>query len=169
MLSNYNNIDLSTYEFNQPIYNFKKKLFVSQFLSNGKNFRTNSQNFKLISIINSKENINLQVEFMPTSDHFYQLISEIDEHAKNDIIKNGSKWFGEVKKETLENIYRNTIMLPSKIPRLPYMNFIININDEKCSCKIKSKKKLVDVSYLKTNMEIEIKFNIEGIYFNKNI
>jgi len=157
----YNEINLYDLSLDLPQYNQTNQIFISKVLNNGniKPLNIKSDSLRLVSF---KDNI-LQTEFLYSSNNFYKFINDMDTQFKNEIIYNGTKWFGEnINNNTLNNIFKYSVSLPDKLPGLPMLNFILDD-----SCKILNKKKQTNIDDLKQNMEIELQFTIEEIHYQK--
>mgnify|MGYP001488336931 CR=1 FL=1 len=172
---NYNEINLNLFDLNVPIFNSNYNIFISKILNNNiqkidnndiVNDINNTINIKSDSLrlLNFKDDV-LQTEFLYSSNDFYKFINSLDVQFKNEIIKKGTEWFGNnLNSDTVNNIFKQSVILPDKLPGLPTVNF--KWDD---TCKISSnKKKKLSKNDLKQNMEIELDFIVEGIYFYKN-
>lgn len=159
----YNEINLYEFHLNVPDFDSNYSIFISNILNSNTNSTMNIKSGNL-RLLNFKDDI-LQIEFLHSSNNFYEFINNIDLQFKNEIIKNGTDWFGDqVNVDTFNNIFKPSISLPIKLPGLPTMNF-------KCDtdCKVSGKRrKKLSKNDLKQNMEIELHFMIEGIHFHKN-
>ena len=164
----YKKVNLYMFSLAQPNYESDYNVFISKLIEmdisgQTKQLNVKSDSLKLVYIC-IKDN-NLQIEFLPSSNNFYNFINALDVKAKDEIIKKGPEWFGNsLNSDTVNNIYKQSVQLPVKLPGFPTVNFKIGEN-----CKIVGarRKKLIFDS-LKPNMEIELSFTIEGVYFNKN-
>lgn len=145
----------------EPEFNSNK--FISKFLDENKNsVYLKSPNLRLVDISN---NI-LTVEFLYSSQEFYDFIKNLDNYLKTQLALNGPGWFGDqFDTDKINNLYRSSILLPEKLPGLPLFklkltdNFIITGKDGTT----------YDIDDLKSNMEIKIHFSIDGIEFHKNM
>jgi hypothetical protein len=159
----YNEINLCEFHLNVPDFDSNYSIFVSNILNSNTNSIMNikSGNLRLLNF----EDDMLQIEFLYSSNNFYEFINNVDSQFKNEIIENGTDWFGDhVNIDTFNNIFKPSINLPTKLPGLPTMNFKCDID-----CKITGKRrKKLSKSDLKQNMEIELHFVIEAIHFHKN-
>ncbi len=165
----YKKVNLYMFNFEQPNFESTYNIFISNLIKTdetglpGTNSQLNvkSDGLKLLCI---KDN-SLQIEFLPSSNNFYNFINTLDAKAKDEIIKKGLDWFGNnLNIDTVNNIYKQSIQLPVKLPGFPILNFKISEN-----CKITgTRRKKLTIDDLKPNMEIELSFIIEGVYFYKN-
>ncbi|QKF94018.1 hypothetical protein QKU48_gp0560 [Fadolivirus algeromassiliense] len=159
-LLNYNQIILNELKLNQPIFDHDKDIFISELVKDDIKIGIKGVNFKCININNNE----LNLEFLFSNSNFYTLMMDLDKYVKEQIVTNGSEWFGnKLNENTINNIYKCSINLPNKIPALPYIRFICS--DE---CKIIKKRKKISLSELNKNMELEIDFVIDGVCYYKN-
>lgn len=160
---NYNEINLHIFHLDIPYFDFDNNVFISKLFDNNDNHSMNIKSDSL-RLLNLKDDT-LQMEFLYSSNNFYNFINNLDMQSKNEIIKNGFEWFGNsLNIDTIDNLFKQSVILPTKIPGLPTINF-------KCDdlCKITSnKKKKLSKNDLKPNMEIELCFVVDGIHFYKN-
>lgn len=163
----YKEIDTNLFHLNVPEFDYNYNIFISRLLNTNTNVKSKvTMNIKSDSLrlLDIKDGI-LQVEFLYSSNDFYEFINGIDSQFKEEIIVNGSDWFGNnLNNDTINNIFKQSVNLPVKIPGLPTINFRYDDN-----CKISGiKRKKLSMDDLKPNMEIELHFTVEGIYFYKN-
>lgn len=155
---NFNEINLNEYHLQQPIFDDIKNIFISLY---NKKLGIISANLRLLNILND----NIVTEFLPNNNNFYKFIQNLDISSKDQIIKNGEQWLGNsFNIDSIYNLFKLSICLPDKIPSLPTLSFKIS-EKTKIISKKKKKMKLCD---LKKDFEIEIKFEVEGIYFFTN-
>jgi len=160
----YKEINLYSFRFNQPIFESNYNIFISKLTDNNDIDKTMNIKSDSLRLLNFKDNI-LQIEFLYSSNNFYKFISTLDSQSKEEIIKNGSDWFGNsLNTDTINNIFKQSICLPNKLPGFPTINFKL---DEKCKIVGKKRKKLTQ-NELKPNMEVELSFSVDGIHFQKN-
>lgn len=156
----YNQVNIDTLTIKAPIFDSIKGIFISALTNDGSDVCIDKVVMKLKSIHDNE----LELEFIYSDNDLYKFVHDIERYCKNQIIINGSNWFGRnLNEDTINNIYKISISLPDKIPALPYMTFICNED-----CKISRKRKKIEFSDLKPNMEIEIGFCINGIQYYKN-
>jgi hypothetical protein len=154
---NYKTVDMRSFSLDQPKYDSKKETFISKF-NNQARIKTDS--IRLLNI----EDGTLQVEMLYSSNDFYNYVGDFDCHTKSEIVKNGPEWLGGSLNEiTINNMFKKTMQLPEKLPMFPTMNF--EYNDIKVMGK---RRKKLSVNDLKPNMEIEVGFTIDGVYFYKD-
>lgn len=157
---NYNEVDIDTINVEFPSFDSHKGIFISSVTRNGNTICIKKVIMKLLNINNNE----LELEFLYSDNNFYKFIYSLDKCCREQIIKNGSTWFGSnLNDDTINNIYKNSINLPVKIPALPFIRF--NCAEE---CKIIKKRKKLEISELKPNMELEIDLTITGIEYYKN-
>jgi len=158
----YSEHDPSSFILNQPLFDVDRSCFISKIIDNkDANINLKSSNLRLTSV----QNDIIKFEFLHSSNDFYKFINNLDATTKGQIIRNGAEWFGNsLNTDTINNIFKYSAYLPDKLPSFPYINFIIDKN-----CKIigKRRKKLT-VGDLRLNMEFEVCFAIDGLYFYKN-
>jgi len=163
----YKEINLYSFHFNQPEFESNYNIFISKLTNNIDNDNKNTNmNIKTDSLrlLSFKDNV-LQIEFLYSSNNFYKFISNLDSYSKEEIIKNGSEWFGNnLNTDTINNIFKSSVHLPDKLPAFPTIHFKL---DEKCKIIGKKRKKLTS-NELKPNMEIELSFTVDGVHFQKN-
>jgi|688.fasta_scaffold136527_2 hypothetical protein len=154
-------IDLYKFHLNDPKFDHNYNIFISELFDNDNNLiNIKSSSLRLLNV---KNNI-LNTELLYSSTEFYEFINKLDEHVKNEIIKNGSRWFGNnLNTDTINNMFKRSVFLPDRLPGFP--TFIFEINDE---TKIINKRKKISIDNLHNNMELEISFIINGVYFFKN-
>lgn len=159
-------ININSYNLKQPIFDPDLNLFISKFQNEDEQFcGIQSPSLKFINV----ENSDFIIEFLPSTNEFYKFINNFDDYMKNLIMENGSGWFNtNLNIDTINNIFKKSIDLPLNLPSLPIMKFKIDQNTKILNSKIKKKNKKINVDELINNMEIEIKFYIEGILFYKN-
>lgn len=183
------NLNIELYNFKEPTFDSNKKIFVSKFVDHNNNiFEGVVKNMIILNIIEYSDNFVIQTEFSSNNNKFYDFFLNMDEKAKKEIINNGDVWLGsEMDFDVVDNLFKNTIKVPVKIPALPYMNFIINKtilnndydnnynnngndgnDDNEIQCKITKKRKNIKIADLKSKNEINIRFKIDGINFYKN-
>ena len=157
---NYNQVDVDTINVEFPGFDPHKGIFISGVTRDGNIICIKKVIMKLLNLNNNE----LELEFLYSDNNFYKFIYSLDKCCRGQIIKNASTWFGSnANEDTINNIYKNSINLPVKIPALPFMRF--NYDEE---CKIMKKRKKLEISELKSNMELEIDFTITGIQYYKN-
>ena len=159
-------INVQLYNLKQPIFDQTLNLFISQFLDNNdKLCEIKSSSLKFIDLKNNY----IQIEFLPSSNDFYNLINNLDNYIKDLIINNGSKWFNSnLNIETINNIFKRSINLPLSIPSLPLMDLSIGNKLKITNKKKRTGNKKMTLNDLIKNMEIELCFNIIGIFFHKH-
>lgn len=146
------------------VYNEEHNAFVSNVTDDKNNLITiKSSGLKLI---NFKNDGTLNVEFLYSTNDFYQCIKLLEDQFKSLILKHWEGWFDkETDIDTINNLFKTCIQLPGKIPSLPSMIFKIH---EQCEVYRQKNKKKINLSDLKNNMEIELKIEIDGLYFYRN-
>lgn len=166
----YKKVNLYMFSLEQPVYDSTYNVFISN-LTKMDSLDTSNKSMKLnvksdsVKLLCIKDNT-LQIEFLPSSNNFYNFINTLDMKAKDEIIKKGSDWFGvnSLNIDTVNNMYKQSSQLPIKLPGFPTVNFKI---DENCKITGARRKKLA-IESLTQNMEIELSFTVEGVYFYKN-
>lgn len=156
-----NEISVSDFNLLSPIFNNTKNIFISNLHNSDQNtINIKGINFKLLEYSNNM----LNLEFLHMNNDLYLLVLNLDKIIKEQIISKGTIWFGNnLNNDTINNLYKSSIISPLKIPALPFMKF--NVSED---CKITNKRKKISLSDLKKGMEVEIQFSIEGVYFNKS-
>ncbi|ARF09442.1 hypothetical protein Indivirus_1_65 [Indivirus ILV1] len=153
-------MNLYIFNLNEPIFHENK--FVARLKDeNNNDAYMRSSRLRLLGISN---NI-ISVEFLYSSNEFYNFIKSVDDYIKNKIIENSPNWFGNhFNGDKVNNLFRSSIYLPEKLPGLPYMNFkvtdnciVLDRDNRKCS-----------IDELKVNMEIKLHYSIDGVEFYKN-
>lgn len=157
----YNEINLYDYKLSEPNFDTINSIFTSKFLdTKDKELKLKSGNMRLVS---TQDKI-IKAEFLHTSDEYYQYIKNIDSYLKSEAEKHLSNILGNINKETLDNLFKSSILLPEKIPALPTMIFRLNDN-----CKfIGQKRRKITLEEFKENSNIEVHFVIHGINYYKN-
>ena len=85
---------------------------------------------------------------------------------KEQLVEKGPVWFGDkFDIDKVNNLYRPSIQLPSKLPGLPVIKFKLH---ENCTLIGKDDNRY-DIDDLKTNMEIKVHFCIDGVELHKNM
>lgn len=159
----HSNYDISNfYIFNLTEPEFESNKFMSKFVDeNNSPAYIKSGSLRLLDITG---NI-LTVEFLYSSQEFYDFIKSIDNYLKEQLIEKGPIWFGDkFDTDKINNLYRSSVHLPTKLPGLPIIKFKL---DENCILVGKDDNRY-DIDDLKTNMEIKVHFCIEGVEFHKN-
>lgn len=157
----YQEVKLSDYTLSEPEFDSVNNIFASKLLdSKNKVPRIKSGNMRLVS----RQDKQIKVEFLHTADEYYQYIKNLDSFIKTEAEKHLSNILGNINKDTLDNLFRSSILLPEKLPSLPTMVF--NLND---NCKFTGlRKRKVSLDDFKDNTNIEVHFVINGINYFKN-
>lgn len=154
--------DLGSFNLTQPLFDTDHNIFISK-LSNANNesMAIKSDSLRLLSCNNDI----LQVELLHSSNSFYKFINDLDAISKEQILKNGTDWFGNsLNADTINNIFKRSVHLPVRLPAFPTLDLIIDSN---CKMVGKRRKKMSAVD-LKANMEVELSFIVDGVYYYKN-
>ena len=144
----------------QPTFDSTKEIFVSKLQSDDNSVNIKNISFKLLNV---NGNI-LELEFLCSSSDFYLFLLKLDDVMKSVLVAKWNEWFGgNLNDETLNNLYKLSVTLPTKIPSLPY--FKCCITDD---CKILQGRKKMTISDLKHGMQLDLAIIIDGIQYNKN-
>lgn len=158
----YNKIKLFSLNLGQPTFISEKGIYLSSIYNENNNkVGIKKINFRLLQVKNRE----LHLEFLYSTNEFYNFMLDLDKYIRDQIISNGSTWFGNnLDGDTINNIYKTAINLPDKIPSFPYIKFLCHED-----CKITGKKrKKCQLDDLKPNMELEIDFLINGVFYYPN-
>lgn len=154
--------NLYMFNLNQPTFDYTYNIFISKF-NNDMNIK---YTVKLNEIIEEADNLQLKIEFLHSSNSLYSYVMQLDNKVKTEIILNGPNWFGDsLNADTINNMFKQSIQLPGKLPGFPTMDLKIS---ENCEVYGISGKRKMAINKLKPNMEIEIGFSVDGVYFYKN-
>ena len=155
------NIDISNviYDEHKNLYFSEIKYNLGDNIFDLANIGFETDNMKLLKISNTS----IHVEFLHTSNKFYNFIKNIDDHIVHNVIKNSKKYFGiDFQHNTFSSIYSKSIKLPDKIPALPKLIL------ELCTdCSIFNRHNRISIDDLKEGQEIQMIINIDKIYFDK--
>ena len=157
----YNEANLYDYHLSEPEFDDVDKLYKSKLLDDKKKgLRIKSGNMRFLS----KQDKYIKAEFLHTTNDYYQYIKNIDSHLKGEAEKHLLNILGNINKDTLDNMFRSSILLPEKIPSLPTMLF--KLNDDCKFAGLKRRKATIDD--FKEDSNIEVHFIIHGINYFKN-
>lgn len=155
---NYNEINLSKHPLNTPIFNYSDEIFESEIHSP----IIKSAPLKFLDVDLVKRT--LICEFLFNSNDFYQFILSVDHNYKKQLIENGEEWFGgNLNLNTINNIFKNSVSLPTKIPTLPYLSFKLSEN-----CEIYDCGKKIKLNDMPLNTEVELFFQINSLRYFKH-
>jgi len=157
----YHEVKLYDYTLSEPEFDSANNIFTSKLLDNkNKELRIKSGNMRLVS----RQDKQIRVEFLHTADEYYQYIKNLDSLLKGEAEKHLSNILGNINKDTLDNMFRSSILLPEKLPSLPVMVFQLNDN-----CKFTGlKRRKATLEDFKENSNIEVHFVVHGINYFKN-
>ncbi len=153
-------MNLYIFNLSEPVFNENK--FTAKLIDENQNGAyMKSSNLRLLGISNNV----LSVEFLYSSQEFYNFIKSVDDYLKNEIIDNGPKWFGDkFDSDKVNNLFRSSVHLPEKLPGLPFMNFKLTSD---CIIMDRDNRKC-EFDDLKINMEVKLHYSIDGVEFYKN-
>jgi len=165
------NITLYKVNLDQPIYDKKEDVYISQiYINERKGQLLLSPSMRFLNVVDRGNTIYVEVEFLLGGSGFYRLVHDLDEHIKEEIYKNSEIWLGkQFNHNSIDNLFNRSLSVPNDIPALPIMSFIIKKRGSSIMCKVKERGRgSADIFNLKQNNEVEIKFTIDGVYFLKN-
>jgi len=115
--------------------------------------------------VNSVNNQNIILEFMPLQTIFYEKILNMESVVLNMVYENRERIFGmDLSNSKIKSLYEPLIKLPQKLPALPYMNIKFS-KDYKIYDKTNSKKDIKDII---EGVQVVCVFHIDKIFFYKN-
>lgn len=157
----YNETNLYDYKLLEPEFDSTNNIFASKLQDNkNKELKIKSGNMRFLS----KQDNYIKVEFLHTSNEYYQYIKSLDTFLKSEAEKHLTSMLGNVNKETLDNLFRSSIIVPDKLPALPMMMFKLNEN-----CKFSGlKRRKLSIDDFKENANVEIHYVVHGINYFKN-
>jgi hypothetical protein len=164
---NYNDINLNSIIFNDPIYNNNDEIFESVIKYSNRDgsddFIMHTSRLRIVKIEKHGDVTKLVVEFLLSEPKFYEVINNIDYYTINQVVENSESWFGNKSKyETIENLFKNTVELPSKLHNFPVMTIYVLNN-----CKVYNKVgDLINIDELKENNEISTELKLKNIEFH---
>jgi len=157
----YNEIDINSYHLSEPIYDELNDIYMCKLTdTKNKEIRVKSSSMRLLDLIDN----NLRLEFIHTSNDFYQFVNNLDNYLKEGVKEQLSKLLENINKDTLDNLFKSSINLPDKLPSLPFMKFKL---DSTCKFAANRRRK-ISIESLKQNTEIEIHLFITGVNLYKN-
>jgi len=129
-------------------------------------FETDSM--KLLKVYEVGCNIQMEVEFLHTSNKFYDFIRNIDSHMIDSVTKNSKRHFGfDFKHNAFDSIFDRTIKLPDTIPALPKLILEIGTGGDCLIIDKYSRNGNASIKNLKCGQEVKIIMSIDKIYFDK--
>jgi len=144
---NYDEININLLDLNDLIFNKERSIYQSSILYDSSYLSLRSSRLRVIDLDGKK----LTLEFLPNYSKFYELMMNIDSKIVELITEKGIEWFdGNIKRETIRDLYRTKIILPKDLTYFPSIE--MEIMD---GCKIEDKSGTI-IESVKENNEVEI-------------
>ncbi len=163
---NYYDIRLSKVSLLNPTYNEAANIFESPIKycdTEQMNFRTASM--KIHSIIEHSSVVEIEIEFLDGYPKFYTRILDLDNAIISVIAINSNNWFEtNTNYETVENLMKRTIRIPTTIPQNPTMSFYVS----KDATVYDRSGTSIELSKLSVGNEIQVTLTLCGVQFYSN-